>query len=184
MIKLETNNEDKHLVNKEINTQLIITVFFQIVVLIIFISFFYFFTLDYLNRWFVLLLNVSLLFLCLYLWLPLILKMKLIKNKTLYKLQDNFTVIDKKIEKYPENESFDVNYYYLKLISESTKDKKELHVSGNYYRKIKKQQIITITYFEKLNFLLEAKYGETILKDSRFRKKTELNIFKILKKYA
>ena len=115
--------------------------------------------------------------------LKVVLIKRQLKENTINKLQDEFLVADKEIKEYTGNDATEVNNYYLTLVSITTAETKILSISGKDYRQIKKKQIISLIYFEKINWLLEAKWNNIILKESKFKIETELNIFNIMKKY-
>ena len=172
MINIDVTKEDILLINKYINKTILHTIIFHILIIVFVIPFFYCLTKNYFKIWYISLIDIVLLGIwicsCFYSIIKLIKVKKSINNNTITKICENFIVIDKeKLTQTFENSS-DTNYYYLKLISEETKKKKKLFVEKENYMKLDKNHIISIVYFEKLNFVLEAKSNNFLLKESSF----------------
>lgn len=187
MYLTQITKNDVEIINRELNKRFFKTFFFLIILFIVSFLFIYCLTISYLDKWYVLLLDLSILIFWIYLWIISFLKTILIKNniknKTVLKIKEDFIVIQKETETFSQEGSYDSYNYYLKIVSKKTLKEKKISVQFDDYCKIKVKKIITILYYDKLEIILKVQHDEIIFKKSEFITKSELNIFKILKKY-
>jgi len=92
---------------------------------------------------------------------------KRIKNQKIYKITEDFSIQRKYNYSYTSDSASDSNYFKLYLTNKEDQ-KKGIHISEEDYKKVKENEVITITYFETVNIIIKAVYNSQELEYSRF----------------
>lgn len=92
---------------------------------------------------------------------------KKITNQKIYKITEDFSIQRKDSYTYTSDSASDSNYFRLYLINKQHQ-RKGIYISKEDYKKVKENQVITITYFEKVNIIIKAVCNNQVLEYSRF----------------
>lgn len=90
-----------------------------------------------------------------------------ITNQKTQKITEDFSIQRKDNYSYTSDSSSDSNYFKLYLINKDGQ-KKGIYISEEDYKKVKENEVITITYFEMVNISVRAVCNNKELEYSRF----------------
>ncbi|WP_255373797.1 hypothetical protein [[Flexibacter] sp. ATCC 35103] len=92
---------------------------------------------------------------------------KRITNQKIYKITEDFSIQRKDKYTYTSDSASDSNYFRLFLINKDDQ-KKGIYISEEDYKKVKENEVITITYFEIVDISIKAVCNNQELKYTRF----------------
>ncbi|WP_264551065.1 hypothetical protein [Flavobacterium sp. N2038] len=92
---------------------------------------------------------------------------KRITNQKIYKITEEFTIQRKDNYTYTSDSASDSHYFRLYLINEKHQ-RKGIYICEEDYKKVKENEIITITYFETINISSRAVHNNQELEYAHF----------------
>ena len=187
MIKSQIDDNDVSFLTKIVNKEWRNFLLVQFVIGFI-VSLFIYATRGFFQKKYVLLISIFVFLIWVYFWVLGFLKASFLKrnltSKSINIVEKEFLVYKKDFYRISYDTGSDSYTYYLKLVEKNNNIFKKMSLSEKAYNSIKIEESIVLTYYDKFDILIEAKFKNNSIQNAKLILESELHLFKVLKKYS